>query len=105
MADTGDPNGDGETDEDRKWREREHRKRFDAVTALERRLSLIETAIREGFLDNKTKFELVLAGIQGLRDDNREIWKQWGRRVDREVEMDKRVAALEQKPRRGKAKR
>lgn len=99
---SGAPNGNGETDEERVWRE--HAERFDAVRALEKRLGSLETLIREGFRDNAKRHELVLAAIQEQRDEDRELHKLWGRQTDRQIETERRVAALETKPRRKKNK-
>lgn len=101
MSDLGSPNGNGESDEDREWRE--HVQRFDAVQALERRLGSLETAVREGFKDVATKFKLVLDGIQELRDESRGAHKQWVQLTDRRIEIEKRVAVLE--ARRGRKKK
>lgn len=103
VSDLGEPNGNGETDEERMWRE--HGERFDAVRALEKRLGSLETTMRERFRDIETKIDLVLAGIQEQRADVKDLYKQWVRQTDRQIDLDKRVAALEGKPRRGKKKR
>lgn len=105
MSDHGEPNGDGETDEERDRRWKEHAERFDAVVALERRLGSLEAAVREGSRDNQTKFELVLAGIKEQREGTKDLHKLWVRLIDGQIETEKRVAALEAKPRRGKKKR
>lgn len=102
MTGHGPPNGNGETDEERAWRE--HGERFDAVRALEKRLGSLEALIREGFRDNAKRFELVLAAIQEQRGDVRDLYKLFGRLTDQQIDSEKRVAALEAKPRRKKNK-
>lgn len=97
MADLGEPNGNGESDEDRAWRE--HAERFDAVRALERRLGSLETAVRDGDRDIATKLDLVLAAIQEQRSDVKDLYKQWVRLTDRQIDSEKRVAALERRKR------
>lgn len=90
-----DSNGNGhDVDEEQRWLE--HSARVSAVSALERRLGSLESAVRDGFRDVAMKLDLVLQRVERERSDISDLYKRWTQLIDLQLATEKRIAALEE---------